>query len=162
MNFRKREKSIVDLLFILTLFAVFMLCSMFIVLFGAKIYKKVVSDSEINYSARTTQAYITEKIRQHDSTGGVDVIYEGEKPVLRLYENYDGAIYYTYLYEDDGYLKEITSPERYEPSYPNGQRILPINSFNADKISSSLIKFNITDCYDKKYEFYSTIYSGTH
>ena len=160
MSFGKRDRSIVDLLFILALFAVFMLCSMFIVLFGAKIYKRVVADSDVNFSARTTQAYITEKIRQHDHKDGIEVIYDGDEPVLKLNEVYDGITYCTYLYENDGYIKEITSAEEYTPSYPTGQKILAVKSFDVDMISPSLLKFYITDTFDEEYVFFSAVNSG--
>ncbi|MCR5735890.1 MAG: DUF4860 domain-containing protein [Lachnospiraceae bacterium] len=160
MSFGKRDRSIVDVLFILALFAVFMLCSMFIVLFGAKIYKRVVADSDVNFSARTTQAYITEKVRSHDHDGGIEVIYDDGGPVLKLNESYDGTVYCTYLYEDDGYIKEITSSEEYDPAYHMGQKILAVKSFDVDMISPSLLKFYITDTFDEDYVFYSAVNSG--
>ncbi|MCR4922732.1 MAG: DUF4860 domain-containing protein [Lachnospiraceae bacterium] len=162
MNFRRRDKSIVDLLFILALMAVFMLCSIFIVLFGAKVYKKVVHDSDLNYSGRTIQAYIVEKIRRYDRTDGVEVISKDGKSILKLNEELNGTVYCTYLYEDQGFIKEITSPNDYLPDLRTGQKIIEVKDFYVDKISSSIIKFNIRDAYDKDYNFYVTVYSGTH
>ncbi len=159
MNFRRRGRSIVDMLFILALFAVFMISALFIVLFGARIYKRIVADADVNYNARTSIAYISEKIRQHDTADGVDVIYDGDKPVLRLTETYGGIEYYTYLYEMDGSLTEITSPADYEPIYSAGQSILAVTSFDVEEVSDSLYKFDITDVDGNDINFYVTLYS---
>ena len=63
MKSTRRDKSIVDMLFLLALFGVFLISALFIVLFGANIYKKTVNDMDANFSARTSVSYITEKIR---------------------------------------------------------------------------------------------------
>ncbi len=160
MNFRRRGRSIVDMLFILALFAVFMISALFIVLFGARIYKKIVSDSDINYNARTSIAYISEKLRQHDSDGSVEVIFDGDRPVLRLTETYNELTYFTYLYESDGALREVTTPSEYDPVYSAGQNILYVNSFNVEKINDSLYRFMIKDVDDNKIDFYVAHYSG--
>ena len=161
MNFRRRGRSIVDMLFILALFAVFMISALFIVLFGARIYKRIVADSDTNYNARTSIAYISEKIRQHDTRDGVDVIFDGDKPVLRLTETYGGVDYYTYMYELNGVLKEITSPAEYEPIYSAGQNILEVTSFQVEKVNDSLYKFDIQDVDANDINFYVTLYSRT-
>ncbi len=159
MNFRRRGRSIVDMLFILALFAVFMISALFIVLFGARIYRKIVADSDINYNARTSIAYISEKIRQHDTTDGVDIVSDGDRPVLRLTENYGGTDYYTYLYEMDGSLREITTPAEYDPAYSAGQSILSVSYFNVEKINEALYKFDIKYSENNDIDFYVTLYS---
>ena len=80
MNFAKRNKSVVDFLFILALFGAFAITALFVVLFGARIYKSTVANMNTNYEKRTAMSYITEKIRSHDYTGGVDV--EDRKSVV--------------------------------------------------------------------------------
>ncbi|HAG70260.1 MAG TPA: hypothetical protein DCL38_09865 [Lachnospiraceae bacterium] len=149
------------MLFILALFAVFMISALFIVLFGARIYKKIVADSDTNYNARTSIAYISEKIRQHDSDNGVDVLEDGAEPILRLRDTYGGMDYYTYLYELDGNLMEITTPADYDPVYTAGQAILKVSSFNVEKQSDALYRFDITDEYGNEVDFYITAYSRT-
>ena len=73
MNFAKRNKSIVDFLFILALFGAFAITALFVVLFGARVYKTTVSNMNTNFEKRTAMSYVTEKIRSHDYTGGVEV-----------------------------------------------------------------------------------------
>ena len=93
MNFAKRNKSIVDFLFILALFGAFAITALFVVLFGAQIYKNTVSNMNTNFEKRTAMSYLTEKIRSHDYTGGADVAdlkslrEDGEHSVLKLYQD---------------------------------------------------------------------------
>ena len=55
MNFAKRNKSVVDFLFILALFGAFAITALFVVLFGARIYKTTVSNMNTNYEKRPYQ-----------------------------------------------------------------------------------------------------------
>ena len=74
MNLRHRDRSIVDIIFMITVFGVFMLSALFVVLFGAKIYKRTAHDMSVNFSSRTSLAYVTEKLHQHDRKNGVEII----------------------------------------------------------------------------------------
>ena len=145
MNFSKREKSIVDILFILALFCAFLVSALFIVLFGAKIYRSTVADMETNFTSRTALSYITEKMRQHDTVGAASVTFIDEQPVLILNQENDGVDYCTYLFSYDGYLKEITAKESFDFDLSSGQNILALSAFTAEEISDSLYQFKITD-----------------
>ena len=81
MNLLKRQKSIVDVIFMITVFGVFMLSALFVVLFGAKIYRRTAHDMSVNFNSRTALAYVTEKVHQHDRRGGVDITIKDGKPV---------------------------------------------------------------------------------
>ena len=159
MNFKRRGRSIVDMLFILALFAVFMISALFIVLFGAKIYQRIIADSDTNYISRTSIAYISEKIHQHDERDGVSVSYNNNAPVLRLSETYGDSMYYTYLYEQNSVLKEITCPAEYEPVFSAGQQILEITSFNVEEQNGNLYRFEITDVDGNEINFYVSVNS---
>ena len=167
MNFAKRNKSIVDFLFILALFGAFAITALFVVLFGARIYKSTVSNMKTNYEKRTAMSYITEKIRSHDYTGGADVsdIVQGgsskDHSVLKLYQTEGDKKYVTYLFVADGYLREFTADETYDFDYDAGANILAIEEFSVNKESDGLYRFNITDTNGEKTEFFVTLYSGT-
>ena len=57
------NRHIVDTLFVLTLFAVFAICSMLLIAFGANIYQKTINNYEEHFNIATSVAYINEKIR---------------------------------------------------------------------------------------------------
>ena len=169
MNFAKRNKSVVDFLFILALFGAFAITALFVVLFGARIYKSTVANMNTNYEKRTAMSYITEKIRSHDYTGGVDVAGEDDEDdddddfgsVPKLYQEMGGRRYVTYLFVDDGYLKEFTAADDYDFNYKNGTPILAIDDFSVKKESDALYHFDITDTNGEKTDFFVTLYSGT-
>ena len=167
MNFAKRNKSVVDFLFILALFGAFAITALFVVLFGARIYKTTVSNMNTNYEKRTAMSYVTEKIRSHDYTGGADVSDMemtgtfDRHSVLKLYQKIGDRKYVTYLYVDGGYLKEFTADESYEFDHRMGTKILAVNDFSVRKESDSLYYFDITDTNGEKTEFFVTLYSGT-
>ncbi|MCR5301085.1 MAG: DUF4860 domain-containing protein [Lachnospiraceae bacterium] len=167
MNFAKRNKSVVDFLFILALFGAFAITALFVVLFGSRIYKTTVSNMNTNYEKRTAMSYLTEKIRSHDYTGGVDVSdIDGTgdsdvHSVLKLYQNEEERRYVTYLFLADGYLKEFTADESYDFDYSSGTNILAIDDFSVSRQTDGLYRFNITDTNGEKTEFFVTLYSGT-
>lgn len=167
MNFAKRNKSIVDFLFILALFGAFAITALFVVLFGARVYENTVSNMNTNYEKRTAMSYVTEKIRSHDRTGAVEVSDESGAgdaeghSVLKLYQESGGKRYITYLFVDDGYLKEFTAEDTYDFDYHAGTQILAVKEFSVRKESDSMYYFSITDHNDEKTEFFVTLYSGT-
>lgn len=161
MNLLKRQKSIVDVIFMITVFGVFMLSALFVVLFGAKIYKRTAHDMSVNFNSRTALAYVTEKMHQHDRHGGVEVTIDDGKPVLKLTQFINSDEYCTYLYEYDGYLKELTAKGDIDLVKSAGKNILKITDFSATKETDSLYRFNITDDEGNDMEFYVSLYSYT-
>ncbi len=161
MNLLKRQKSIVDVIFMITVFGVFMLSALFVILFGAKIYKKTAHDMTVNFNSRTALAYVTEKVHQHDRRGGVSISIEEANPVLTLRQFINSDEYCTYLYEDNGYLKELTAKGDVPLVKSAGKEILKLKSFTAAAVSDSLYRFNIEDDEGNTTEFYVSLYSYT-
>ena len=159
MNVLKRDRSIVDIIFMITVFGVFMLSALFVVLFGAKIYKKTAHDMSVNFSSRTSLAYVTEKLHQHDHRNGVTITEDENGPVLKLSQFINSDEYCTYLYEYEGNLKELTVRGDVGLVRSAGRNILKLNSFTADKVNDSLYRFNIEDDEGNRTQFYVSLYS---
>lgn len=162
MNLLKRQKSIVDVIFMITVFGVFMLSALFVVLFGAKIYKRTAHDMSVNFNSRTALAYVTEKVHQHDRRGGVDITIKDGKPVLKLTQYINSDEYCTYLYEHGGYLKELTAKGDIDLVKSAGKEILKISEFTAQKENDSLYRFVIADGEGNETEFYVSLYSYSY
>ena len=162
MNLLKRQKSIVDVIFMITVFGVFMLSALFVVLFGAKIYKRTAHDMSVNFNSRTALAYVTEKVHQHDRRGGVDITIKDGKPVLKLTQYINSDEYCTYLYEHGGYLKELTAKGDIDLVKSAGKEILKISEFTAQKENDSLYRFIIADDEGNETEFYVSLYSYSY
>ena len=161
MNLLKRQKSIVDVIFMITVFGVFMLSALFVVLFGAKIYKKTAHNMSINFNSRTALAYVSEKMHQHDRRGGVDITIDEGKPILKLTQYVNSDEYCTYLYEYEGHLKELTAKGDVDLVKSAGKNILSLKSFTANKETDSLYRFNIVDEEGNETQFYVSLYSYT-
>ena len=162
MNLLKRQKSIVDVIFMITVFGVFMLSALFVVLFGAKIYRRTAHDMSVNFNSRTALAYVTEKVHQHDRRGGVDITIKDGKPVLKLTQYINSDEYCTYLYEHGGYLKELTAKGDVGLVKSAGKEILKISEFTAQKENDSLYRFMIADDEGNETEFYVSLYSYSY
>lgn len=144
MNSKKRDKSIVDSLFLLALFGVFLICALFIVLFGAKIYKNTIKSSEDSFIERTCYTYITEKIRQNDNSNGISIDNSSDGTVITLTKTISDKDYVTYLYCHDGFLKEYTTSAGNELNKSAGTGIIELNSMNAEKCNDNLYYFTLT------------------
>ncbi len=98
-----------------------------------------------NYSHRIGSAYITEKIRQNDVYGAVQVKHVFEENVLVMTQDINGTLYDTYIYEYDGYLMELMARNDISDFYPqSGQKILKISNLEIEDASTSLIKVIIS------------------
>jgi len=144
MKFGKRDKSIVDALFLLALFGVFLISALFIVLFGAKIYKNTVKSSEDSFLERTCYTYITEKIRQNDNENGIYIDSSSDDTIIELTKTVNDKKYITYLYCDEGFLKEFTTSSEYELKKSSGTKIVELNSIKAVQCSNNLYHFTLT------------------
>ncbi len=142
------NRHIVDTLFVLTLFAVFAICSMLLIAFGANIYQKTINNYEEHFNISTSVAYINEKIRQNDDSGAIELSSFGSSDAFRLTSYYNDVKYYTYIYMDDGYLKELYAKSESKLSPKAGKKLLPINSFDISVIDNGLFTYTITDMYD--------------
>lgn len=71
-------------LFTMLLFLVFVLCALFSVLMGSRVYENITKRSDENFSGTTALSYIANKIRQGDREDAVDIIEVDGTPVLQL------------------------------------------------------------------------------
>ncbi len=156
----EKRQSTVDTLFLLILFGVFLLSALFIVLFGAKIYQKTADDMTANFTERTTVSYVTEKIRQMDGFGQVSIKTMDGTQVLDLVTNVYGTDYHTYLYFDEGALREITGDSALPFQKENGTPVLSLVSFTMEEEAPSLLHFTATGKDAKTVSFYVSLQSS--
>lgn len=141
---QKHETHIIDILFVIALFCIFALSAIFLISVGADIYSKTVEHMDLNFDSRTSFAYVTEKVRQADKDGAV---FPGELegyPALLLYSSQNDTAYITYLYEHEGYLKELFVREDTPLGPSAGQPIMELTDFTLSQPENNLFKFSIT------------------
>lgn len=158
MKFGKRDKSIVDALFLLALFGVFLISALFIVLFGAKIYKNTVKSSDDSFLERTCYTYITEKLRQNDNSDGIEILSSDSGSIIRLIRTANEKQYATYLYCDEGYLKEYTTSADKDLVNEAGTKIIALNKLKAVECSENLYYFTLSSD-ESSTSFYASISS---
>lgn len=141
-----RKNHIIDTAFVICLLLLFLLSALTVIAVGASIYKKNVEKTTENYSQRVSFSYVTEKIRQSDINGNIDVEELFGKNVLIIRDESGDESYSTYIYDYDGYLMEFFARSDISNFYPqSGQKILKINSFDIEKIRDGLLRITITD-----------------
>lgn len=156
----KQQRHIIDTLFVITLFCVFALSAIFLITIGANIYGKTVNNMEDNFNSRTALAYVTEKMRQSDSSDSFSIGTYYECPALIISSKIANTQYYTYLYEYNGYLKELMIREGITLDPDTGQNIIAVSDFRLTQINEHLMNCTITLNNNQSYNLYITIHSG--
>ena len=130
MNRNPARKHSTDILFVLVLFLVFTSSALAVILLGARVYQSTSSRMESNYNVRTALAYVSEKIRQNDESGAVSLCELDGIPALTLSQRMEDTSYITYLYFQDGALKELLTEASREVSSEQGTAIISLKSFS--------------------------------
>lgn len=112
----------------LTVFAVFALCVLLVLLSGAQVYRGLTERGEENCASRTAVRYLTTRIRQAESVTVGD--FEGCHALI-IPEQIDGTTYLTRVYVYDGYLRELYCAESADLQPQDGEKVLPAAKLEA-------------------------------
>jgi hypothetical protein len=123
----------------------FALCALFVVLFGAKVYVKVLDDAAYNDVARTATLYVANKVRANDAAGYVSLGSLEGTPALILSRDLDGETFSTYLYYSDGELYELTASAGAPAMLSGGQPVLRLKTFAFEKTAANLLLIRVAD-----------------
>ena len=104
---KQQNGQTMNLLFTMLLFLVFVLCALFTVLIGGKVYENINSRIEENYSGQVVLNYGANKVRQGDRADSVTVREIEGVPVLELSQQINGSSYITWIYYRDGAVREL-------------------------------------------------------
>ena len=107
MKLLSQKRHAIDFLFPVTVFFVFTISALTVILLAARIYQSTADDSQRNYTSGTALSYITEKLHQNDLEDSIFLDeLDGTQAVVLRQETED-AFYLTYLYVWDGQLREL-------------------------------------------------------
>lgn len=134
---KQRESKITGLL-VLTVFALFSLCILMVLLTGAKGYEALVSRGEKTYVCRTAAQYLATRVRQSDAMDGISVEDFGGESALVLRQEIDGEVYITRIYCHDGFLQELFSAENGSVSPEDGEKLMELISLVFEKTENIL------------------------
>ena len=133
MKLLSQKSHAIDFLFPVTVFFVFTISALTVILLAARIYQSTTDDSQRNYTSGTALSYLTEKLRQNDREDGIFLDeLDGTQAVVLRQETAD-ASYLTYLYAWDGQLRELYVKEGTTLSPSAGKSILPVKEFSVEE-----------------------------
>jgi len=124
---KQGTRSIVTVL-IISFAVCFMACAVLVVLLGGKIFARSTQVLDRNFNQDVPLLYIVEKTRQHDESGGINVMSYQGNDVLVFDELIDGQQYHTYLYVVDGGLYEVLQSAEDEFDGVGGQLVAPLKA----------------------------------
>ena len=144
MKIQRQKHHVIDFIFPVALFFVFAVSALIVVLLATRIYQSTTEDSQEHYTSRTALSYISEKVRQNDESGAVSIGTLDGSDCLILTQKSGTTAYATYIYEYDGFLRELSVKEGSEPSPSAGEKILEADSFQSDTVADGLFRFTVT------------------
>lgn len=156
----KQQKHIIDILFVIALFCLFALSTIFLISVGADIYGKTVNRMEENFNTRTSLAYVTEKVRQADAQNNIYIGTLGEQQALIIRSKTADTTYLTYLYAYGGYLKELMSREDISLGPEAGQDVIALSEFSLLPVNDNLILCHFSTDDGAASDLYISTHSG--
>ena len=140
----RAKRHITDVLFTLTLFAVFAAASLIVVFIGAEVYSATISRADTSFEINTTLSFVTTKIRQHDTLGDVRLDNIGGTPAIVLTQSIGESFFETWIYHHDGILREIfKNRDNVDARWLGaGQALVHVHYFGFGKINDGLIEIH--------------------
>lgn len=104
-----KNKSLhsMDTVFVLILFAVFVIAALFITASGAIAYKNAVDQMETRFNRQTCISYITAKLRANNESGKITIGELDGINALCITDTFGDEEYITYIYQCDGMVREM-------------------------------------------------------
>ena len=140
----RAKRHITDVLFTLTLFAVFAAASLMVVFIGAEVYSATIARADTSFEINSTLSFVTTKIRQHDSVGAVRLDEVSGTPALVLTQGIGEAYFETWIYHYDGVLRELfKNRENVDALWLGaGQALVNVYYFGFSMLADGLIELS--------------------
>lgn len=139
---KERKHSIEDL-FILVTFLVYAIALLMFASLGASVYRNVTSQMQQHQIRRTAESYLREKIRQHDRKGAIRIGEVEGQQALQITEQIEEKVYVTYIYTDNGMLKELFISAEKEPRLQDGTGLLELNNLTLEEEEDGYLKIRL-------------------
>ena len=130
-----KKNSIYELFLGLLLVCVFVLCSFYIILLGAKSYSDMVSGNNIENTYRVAFDYIRNRVNEAKSINDIKVM---DNMLIIDNDDYDVVIYH------DDYLKEMMVKDSRDTEVLDGEKIVKIDDLKIE-IKDNHIYVDIND-----------------
>ena len=107
----QEQSHSIDLLFVLLIFAAFVLTAMLLISMETSEYQSIIGRMQDNDLSRVTTAYLTQKVRQGREAEAITTEDFHGLPSLCIRSRIAGGQYETYLYVYENRLMELMTPE---------------------------------------------------
>ena len=142
MKIRSEKSHSSDFLFPLILFFVFALLSLFVILMSADVYGNIADESALSSNSDIAVSYVSQKIKRSGSAAEVFVSEEDGITCVVIRQQISGQNFHTYIYEHEGFLKELFANEAVGLMPAAGQKITEVSGFGAEMLSENLLKIS--------------------
>ncbi len=143
MKLKTKQYSI-DMLFVLSLFAVFAITALLLVFSGTQVYENIEKNLESTFSSRTAISYLKKQMDQNAVRDAVSIANIEGTEALRLEETVEDTAYVRYIYLYEGYLCELFTKSDILPTLSAGQELLELKSFEIQE-NGELLTFTVAD-----------------
>lgn len=136
-----KRKHSVDTLFALLLYGMFTLFSLLLVLIGAQVYKRIVSNTEARSNVRASLSYVANRVRAESGAGSIRLEQRDGVDVLVLTEEGETRSFETLIYFYDGMLRELfqASEDPFTPE--SGEELTALEDFSMEEKTPGLLAF---------------------
>ena len=146
-----KQNHKIEIIFPIMLLFIFAISALVVTLFATRVYEKTVNNTLRNDSARTAVAYVTEKIHQNDVSSAIELRDIGGSQALCINKTANGKEYVSYIYFDDGRLKELYASRDMDVNKSLGTEICELKSFSINSAGNSLYRINCEDANGNTY-----------
>ena len=102
-----KRSSVVEVIFIMILFTLFVGSAFFITLFEADSYQKIVEQNNVQNNNILPLSYINMKLKQATNANSVQLIQDQDIDYIMISEEIANEEYYTYIYVYENQLYEL-------------------------------------------------------
>lgn len=161
MRFSSKQTHTADILLPVSLYFVFAVSALAVLLLAANIYRQTTENSSMNYTAQTTLAYLTEKVHQNDTKNAVTIGTFDNHEALILRQTCNAVDYVTYIYVHEGNLMELFTKSGTSLSAEDGHSILPLETLSMCFYDSNTLFFSCTDTENHSLSCYVKVHSDS-
>lgn len=130
---KRKDMWIANYFSMLSLLCIFLLGALILANVGVQVYKNIVEGNSENFRLRTSLSYVSTKVHQHDTIGGIAVQEKDGVPMLILKEDMGGSVYDTMVYCYEGSMRELLIEDGLEYKLEDGTEITKLDELQIVK-----------------------------
>ena len=129
----KEQKHSMEIIFTMITFLIYAAALLLFVSLGASVYQSVTEGMEQHQIGRTAENYLREKIRQNDREGAVSITEIQGQQALKIVVQIGDKEYHTYIYAEEGMLKELLIDSEKEVRLNEGTKLVEMKDLKLEE-----------------------------